>query len=70
MQSLIEHETLVFWQSPSNLAEQPLVVQDFAGVQQSADKVVFSKNACADDDRQDPDRADLDPRIRQQRSTP
>ena len=37
------YETMVFWESPPNLAEQSSVEQDFAGIWQSADKIVYSK---------------------------
>jgi dihydrofolate reductase len=37
------YETMVFWESPPDLAEQPPVVQDFAEIWQAADKIVYSK---------------------------
>src|SRR5438477_6745323 len=37
------YETMVFWESPPELDAQPSVVQDFAGIWQSADKIVYSK---------------------------
>jgi dihydrofolate reductase len=37
------YETMVFWESPPNLAEQPLFVQDFAAIWQRADKIVYSR---------------------------
>src|SRR5919204_1741227 len=37
------HETMVFWESPPNLAQQPPFVQDFARIWQAADKIVYSK---------------------------
>ena len=37
------YETMVFWESPPDLAAQPSVVQDFAQVWQAADKIVYSK---------------------------
>jgi dihydrofolate reductase len=37
------YETMVFWESPPNLAEQPQFVQDFAAIWQTADKIVYSK---------------------------
>jgi dihydrofolate reductase len=36
-------ETMVFWESPPDLAEEPPVVQDFAAIWQSADKIVYSR---------------------------
>jgi dihydrofolate reductase len=36
------YETMVFWESPPDLAAQP-VVQDFAAIWQVADKIVYSK---------------------------
>jgi dihydrofolate reductase len=37
------YETMVFWESPPDLAEQPHFVQDFAEIWQAADKIVYSK---------------------------
>ena len=37
------YETMVFWENPPDLAEQPPFVQDFAAIWQSADKIVYSK---------------------------
>ena len=37
------YETMVFWESPPDLAAQPAVVQDFAAIWQQADKIVYSK---------------------------
>jgi dihydrofolate reductase len=37
------YETMVFWESPPGLAEQPSFVQDFAEIWQAADKIVYSK---------------------------
>jgi dihydrofolate reductase len=37
------YETMRFWESPPDLADQPSYVQDFAGIWQSADKIVYSK---------------------------
>ena len=37
------YETMRFWESPPDLAEQPSVVQEFARVWQGADKIVYSK---------------------------
>jgi dihydrofolate reductase len=37
------YETMVFWESPPDLADQPRVVQDFAEIWQRADKIVYSK---------------------------
>jgi dihydrofolate reductase len=37
------YETMVFWENPPALAEQPPVVQDFAQIWQTADKIVYSK---------------------------
>ena len=37
------YETMVFWESPPNLAEQPPVVRDFAQIWQAADKIVYSQ---------------------------
>jgi dihydrofolate reductase len=36
-------ETMVFWDSPPDLAEQPPFVQDFAKIWQSAEKIVYSR---------------------------
>ncbi len=37
------YETMVFWESPPDLAHQPPVVQDFAEIWQAADKIVYSR---------------------------
>jgi dihydrofolate reductase len=37
------YETMVFWERPPDLAGQPPFVQDFAGIWQRADKIVYSK---------------------------
>ena len=37
------YETMVFWDSPPNLADEPPVFQDFAKVWQSAEKIVYSR---------------------------
>ena len=37
------YETMVFWESPPELTTQPPFVQDFAGIWQRADKIVYSK---------------------------
>ena len=37
------YETMVFWESPPELTAQPQFVQDFAGIWQKADKIVYSK---------------------------
>jgi dihydrofolate reductase len=37
------YETMVFWESPPELTAQPPFVQDFAGIWQKADKIVYSK---------------------------
>jgi dihydrofolate reductase len=37
------YETMVYWESPPDLAAQPAFVQDFAEVWQAAEKIVYSK---------------------------
>jgi dihydrofolate reductase len=37
------YETMVFWESPPNLADEPPVFRDFAEIWQSAEKIVFSR---------------------------
>jgi dihydrofolate reductase len=37
------YETMVFWEDPPGLAEQPMAVRDFAQIWQAADKIVYSK---------------------------
>ena len=37
------YETMVFWESPPDLAGQPAFVRDFAEVWQAADKIVYSR---------------------------
>jgi dihydrofolate reductase len=36
------YETMVYWESPPDLARQPPVVRDFAEIWQAADKIVYS----------------------------
>ena len=37
------YETMVFWETPPDLAKQPSVAQDFAEIWQAADKIVYSQ---------------------------
>jgi dihydrofolate reductase len=37
------YETMLFWESPPDLAAEPPVVRDFAAIWQAADKIVYSK---------------------------
>jgi dihydrofolate reductase len=37
------YETMVFWESPPELTAEPPFVQDYAGIWQRADKIVYSK---------------------------
>jgi len=37
------YETMLFWENPPELAEQPPTVREFARIWQAADKVVYSK---------------------------
>ena len=37
------YETMVFWESVPNVADEPSAVQDFMGIWQSADKIVYSR---------------------------
>ena len=37
------YETMTYWERPPDLAEEPRVVQDFAALWQSAEKVVYSR---------------------------
>lgn len=37
------YETMVYWENPPDLAEQPPVVHEFAEIWQSADKIVYSR---------------------------
>jgi dihydrofolate reductase len=37
------YETMVFWESPPDLGNQPPFVQDFADIWQRADKIVYSR---------------------------
>ena len=37
------YETMVFWESPPNVADEPSVFQDYARIWQSAEKIVFSR---------------------------
>src|SRR3954462_6434799 len=38
------YETMVFWENPPHLAKEPPVFSAFAGIRQSADKIVYSKS--------------------------
>ena len=38
------YETMVFWESPPDLAAQPPYVQDFAEIWQTAEKIVYSRS--------------------------
>src|SRR5436305_5725622 len=37
------YEVMVYWETAHTLADQPLVIQDFAEIWQAADKIVYSK---------------------------
>jgi dihydrofolate reductase len=37
------YEVMVYWETAHTLADQPLVMQDFAEIWQAADKIVYSK---------------------------
>jgi dihydrofolate reductase len=37
------YETMAYWESPLELAEQPTFVRDYAAIWQAADKVVYSR---------------------------
>jgi dihydrofolate reductase len=37
------YETMVYWETAHTLADQPPFIQDFAGIWQAADKIVYSK---------------------------
>src|SRR5438045_1937311 len=37
------YETMVFWESPPGLVEEPPVFQEFAEIWQTADKIVYSR---------------------------
>src|SRR5919201_6943264 len=37
------YETMVYWESPPDLAEQSPVVREFAQIWQTADKIVYSR---------------------------
>jgi dihydrofolate reductase len=41
------YETMAYWESPRDLADEPAVVQDFAQIWQAADKVVYSRTLTA-----------------------
>jgi dihydrofolate reductase len=41
------YETMVYWESPPDLAASSTVVQDFAAIWQGADKIVYSKTLVA-----------------------
>jgi dihydrofolate reductase len=37
------YETMVFWETPPNVADEPSAFQDYASIWQSAEKIVFSR---------------------------
>jgi dihydrofolate reductase len=37
------YETMVYWETADTLPDQPPFIQDFAGIWQAADKIVYSK---------------------------
>jgi dihydrofolate reductase len=37
------YETMVYWETAHTLPDQPPFIQDFAGIWQAADKIVYSK---------------------------
>jgi dihydrofolate reductase len=37
------YETMVYWESPANTADQPAVVQEYGEIWRAADKVVYSR---------------------------
>jgi len=37
------YETMVYWETAHTLSDQPPFIQDFAGIWQAADKIVYSK---------------------------
>jgi dihydrofolate reductase len=55
------YETMVYWESPPNLGAEPPVVQDFAGIWQSAEKVVYSRTLQTVDSAQTRLERDFDP---------
>jgi dihydrofolate reductase len=64
------YETMVFWESPPNLAEQPQFVQDFAAIWQTADKIVYSKTVATVTSARTRIERDFDPEaVRQLKAT-
>lgn len=60
------YETLVYWEHPPDLAAQPAVIQDFARIWQTAEKIVYSRTLqTASSDRTRIER-ELDPEAVQQ----
>ena len=55
------YETMVFWESPSNVAGEPSVMRDYAGIWQSADKIVYSRTLESVTSAENSDRARLRP---------
>src|SRR5213083_2991582 len=41
------YETMVFWESPPDLAEQPRVMREYAEIWQAAEKIVYSRTLSA-----------------------
>jgi dihydrofolate reductase len=64
------YETMVYWESPPDLAEQPRYVRDFAAIWQSADKIVYSKTLEAPSSARTRIERDIDPEaVRQLKAT-
>jgi dihydrofolate reductase len=55
------YETMVYWESPPELAAQPPFVQDFAAIWQSSDKIVYSRTLQTVDDARARIERDFDP---------
>jgi dihydrofolate reductase len=64
------YETMVFWESPPDLEQQPTVVQEFAELWKGADKVVYSRTLSTPSSARTLLERDFDPEaIRQLKAT-
>jgi dihydrofolate reductase len=57
------YETMAYWESPPDLAQQPSFVQDFAAIWRSADKIVFSRTLETTDTARTRIERDFDPEM-------
>ena len=64
------YETMVYWENPPGLAEEPPFVQDFAEIWKTADKIVYSKTLSATSSAKTRIEREFDPEaVRQMKAT-